>query len=141
VSHIKHDSIEQSNVSEADISLAIQELARIVGKPKIRYLLHKSSHLIRILSQLNSVEVFSSLSFKFHFSFYLLLRLLLKCDLFPSGFLTKIFSCVCYIIRPSYSPWVDNCLVRNRKQNALFNSEHRFLSQNRVIHSTPSYLV
>jgi hypothetical protein len=104
VSHIIHDSIEQSNVSEADSSSGVQELPRIVGEPKFHYHVHKSSHLILILSQMNYVEVFSSFFFKIHFNFYLLLRLLLKCDLFPSGFLTKIFSCVCYITRPSYSP-------------------------------------
>jgi hypothetical protein len=83
MSHIINYSIKQSNVSEADSSSAIQELPRIVGKPKIPYLFHKSSHLIPILSQMHSVEVFSYLFFKFHFSFYLLLSLRLECDPFP----------------------------------------------------------
>jgi hypothetical protein len=92
---------------------AIQQFSNILRNPKVYYRAHNSLQLAPILSQINPVHTTPS-----YLRSILICsshpRLGLPCDLFPSGFLTRIQYALlflppaCYMPCPSYPPWLDN---------------------------------
>jgi hypothetical protein len=64
--------MEQSPVSEACIPAASQEILRTFLNPKVHYGVHKSSLIVRILSQTNSDKAPESYFLRLNFNIILL---------------------------------------------------------------------
>jgi hypothetical protein len=76
--------------SEADSHLASQEIRCLLCNPNVHYLIHKSSPLVRILSQTNPVHNFPPYFPNINSILFSYLRLDFPNGLYQSVFPTKI---------------------------------------------------
>jgi len=97
---------QQSPSSEADSHSAIQEIPHLLWNPKLHYRVHKGQLLVPIMSQMNSVQTFSSISLRSVLILSSHLRLgLPNGPFFPSGLPTKMLYALVI------SPRSATCLV------------------------------
>jgi hypothetical protein len=98
------NSMEQAPSWEANIHSPNPEILRLLWKPKVHYLVHKSHPLVRILSQMHPVHIFSTYFANIHSDIIFPFTRMSSRWSLPFRFFDQNFLCIYHLTHPRYMP-------------------------------------